>query len=316
MRVMDIPKFPKIEEFGDLGALLQDRLTRNEAKFSEQSIGLISYMAWPNDEIARRRWVEVQSGASFRELQGDHVGDTNGVDSEISDHPHWALSARDDRPFLSKLKLIQKHWLRIADILHLHYDMSQGGHQKHRGGPSLSKAIDLVATNAEVKGTGRSKLWQIWEDYKDVAHLVLAAILVSDEANRLGRERRWHLPKGRLQPLHVIDLLPDLVLAVAQSLETYGLEAPVHGSDDPLFDPVTLWRIPAGIGLPPVPPPVRKLRRMDIVTLNERRAGHRGRHKGPFKATPVFDQGHRLLKASTSICGPRPRRGRGCAVRC
>jgi hypothetical protein len=284
MRVMEISKFPKINKnkFGDIGSLLQERLTKNMAKFSEQSVRLISYMAWPNDEIAQRRWLAVQLGEPFRD-----PGNKNSDDRENS--PHWAMAARDDRPFLSKLKLIQQHWARTADILHRHYDLSQGGHQKHRGGPSLSKAIHLVAINAKAKGTGRSKLWQIWADYKDVAHLVTAATLVSAEANHLTSERGWHLRKGILQPLHVTHLLPDLVLAVAQTFETYGLEAPVHGSGNPIFDPITLWRIPENIGVPSVPPFVRGLRRVDIVALNERRAGHRGRAKGSLKATPVFD---------------------------
>ena len=53
---------------------------------------------------------------------------------------------------------------------------------------------------------------------------------------------------------------------------------------EPALDPDTLWRIPADINVVPFPPPIRKLRPQDIVVLNNRRAGNRGRAN---KTTPV-----------------------------
>jgi hypothetical protein len=142
---------------------------------------------------------------------------------------------------------------------------------------------------AITKGTGKSKLWQIWRNYKDVSHLATAAILILTEARYRNRAEHWGLPEARLQPVSIIDLIPDLVVGVALTFEKYGLEAPVHGSEGALFDPATLWRLPENIGPPSVPPPNRTVARDDIKILNNRRAGHRGRRKGASKATPVSD---------------------------
>jgi hypothetical protein len=290
MRTMDIPTFPEdaVKELEDLGCFIKGRLTGNVALYPKQSLRLISYMAWPNDETARAGWMRLHISSQSSEIRSDDKADPAKL--ETADlNSHWAATAVSPEIFLSKLKLIQQHWARTADIFHHHYDLTQGGHQKRRGGPSLSKAIHLVAINARAKGTGRSKLWQIWADYRDVAHLVTAAVLVLAEVEHLNSANQWCLAPGLLQPLQITDLLPDLVLAVARSFEAHGLEAPVHGSDDGVFDPSTFWRIPANIGLSPVPPLVRKLRVTDIVALNKRRSGHRGRPKNPSKATPVSD---------------------------
>jgi hypothetical protein len=53
----------------------------------------------------------------------------------------------------------------FADILHLHYDMTVGGHQQRRGGPSVGKAIFLVEAIAKSKGTSAANLWEIWKTY-------------------------------------------------------------------------------------------------------------------------------------------------------
>jgi hypothetical protein len=286
MRTMDIPSFPEdaAKELEDIGSLIKGRLTGNVVLYPKQSLRLISYMAWPNDESARAGWMRVHISSKIR---NDDQADP--AKPEIADlNSHWATTAVSPSIFLSKLKLIQQHWARTADILHHHYDLAQGEHQKGRGGPSVGKAIHLTATNAKTKGTGKSKLWQIWRDYKVVSHLVTAANLVAAEAQHRSRTEQWRIVP-RLQPVQVTHLLPDLVLAVALTFEKYGLDAPVHGSEGPLLDPVNLWRIPTDIRLAPIPPPDRKMRTQDILILSARRAGHRGRQKDRAKATPVLD---------------------------
>jgi hypothetical protein len=304
MRTMDIPSFPEdaAKELEDIGGLIKGRLTGNVVLYPKQSLRLISYMAWPNDETARAGWMRVHISSKIRnddqadpatlessssEIRNDDQGDPAKL--EIADlNSHWATTAASPSIFLSKLKLIQQHWARTADILHHHYDLAQGEHQKGRGGPSVGKAIHLIATNAKTKGTGKSILWQIWRDYKDVSHLVTAANLVAAEAQHRSRTEQWRIVP-RLQPVQVTHLLPDLVLAVGLTFEKYGLDAPVHGSEGPLLDPVNLWRIPTDIRLAPISPPDRKMRTQDILILSARRAGHRGRQKDRAKATPVLD---------------------------
>jgi hypothetical protein len=51
----------------------------------------------------------------------------------------------------------------------------------------------------------------------------------------------------------------------------------------PVFDPVTLWRIPEDVGVKPVEPLARKIRDSEVKLLNARRAGHRGKGRGQIK---------------------------------
>jgi hypothetical protein len=64
MRTMDIPLFPEdaAKELGDLRGFIKERLTRNVVIYPEQSLRLISFMAWPNDETARAGWMRVHVG--------------------------------------------------------------------------------------------------------------------------------------------------------------------------------------------------------------------------------------------------------------
>ena len=139
-----------------------------------------------------------------------------------------------------------------------------------------------------MKGTGKSKLWEIWGRYKAVSHLITAAVLIARELRHRSEGKNWPLPSARFQIVHISDLFPDLILAVALTLEKYGLEAPVYGKKEPLFDQATLWRIPMNIGLTSVPLPDQKLRKTDISLLRARRAGNRGR-RAALKTTPVSE---------------------------
>ncbi len=117
MRIMEIPRFSRAIKVADLDALIKTRLTRKFVIWPKQAVPLVGYMAWPNDARARNNWHE--------------VGQKWFDQSDLSVPP--------------KLKIIQQHWARVADILHLHYDLTKGHHQKRRGGPSIGKAISLIA---------------------------------------------------------------------------------------------------------------------------------------------------------------------------
>ena len=107
----------------------------------------------------------------------------------------------------------------------------------------MAKAIAIIAANAKSKGTRQAKLWQIWTEFKDVAHLVAAAVLISGEALRRHQIAPYGLRRHQLQPYRMAMLLPDLVLSVAMSLEAYGLQQLSHGRREPMFEPQSLWRI-------------------------------------------------------------------------
>jgi hypothetical protein len=72
-------------------------------------------------------------------------------------------------------------------------------------------------------------------------------------------------------------MLPDFVLALAVSLQEYGLNSIPHSRNEPMLDPETLWHIAAGLNVVAVPPPVRKVGGEAIAILNARRAGNRGK---------------------------------------
>jgi hypothetical protein len=88
-------------------------------------------------------------------------------------------------------------------------------------------------------------------------------------------------------PFQMTMLMPDLVLAVGLEFERVGLSAVPHGRTEPILDRATVWRIPPDISVAPLPPPTRKIRPQDLVVLNNRRAGNRGKANVP-RTTPVF----------------------------
>jgi hypothetical protein len=156
MRYMEISPFPdRPIDLTDLGSFIKQRLIGDVVVLPEQALALVAYMAWPNDVAARGRWLDANRAVSDQ-------SELNGLSR--------------------KLRLIQQHWARVADIVHHHFDFDRGQHQKTRGGASVGKAIALIAATAKSKGTGAAKLWDIWKSYKDVAHLITAAVLISGEA--------------------------------------------------------------------------------------------------------------------------------------
>jgi hypothetical protein len=233
MRVLVIRGFPGSKiQLTDLGWLIKARVTKDLVLCPDQAVPLVGYMAWPNAADVRERWLNA------------HRCDDHG-----------AINA-----FAKKLKIIQQHWARVADIVHLHYDLTQGNHQQRRGGASVGKAISLIDTKARSKGTGAAKLWEIWKTYKDAAHLITAAVLVSADVQTRNRQEPYGERLHQFQPYRMALLMPELVISVALTIEKYGLEFIAHGRAEPLFDPETLWRIPTDINVAPISFPVRRPR--------------------------------------------------------
>lgn len=256
MRVMDVPPFPRQMEITDLENFLRSRLSERVVMWPCQAIPLLGYMCHPNGEGARENLMKVLRSWP------DHSGP-------------------GQPPVPDKLGRIQADWLKVADIFHHYSDLIEGRHQERRGGPSIGKAVTLVSTNARNWGTGHANLWKLWSVYKDVAHVVTAATLICSEVHKRFRDRPpgpAGLSSTQFVPFQMTLLMPDLVLAVAMEFERLGLGLVPDSRAEPALDPDTLWRIPPDIDVVPVPPPVRKLRSQDIVVLNNRRAGNRGRY--------------------------------------
>jgi hypothetical protein len=169
----------------------------------------------------------------------------------------------------------------------------EGQHQARRGGPSIGKAITLVAATAKSVGTGTSTLWKNWSAYKDVAHLVTAAALVCADL----RAKYCNEPLGpfglnwdQVRSFQMAMLMPDLVLAVALDCERLGLSVVPHGRTEATLDPQTVWCIPPDINVTLLPLLKRRIRGQDLSVLNGRRAGNRGKAKKAarlHKTTPI-----------------------------
>ena len=139
MRTMSIPPFSERVEIADIGAFTNARLAK---KFNLSQQALAGYMLYPADEDAR---------ASFEAALGS-VPDPLRLN-------------------LKGMSRIQYRWLRVADVLHLYYDMAVGGHQSRRGGPTISKAVHLapkirklsVRASLLFGAPGNpSKMWRLW----------------------------------------------------------------------------------------------------------------------------------------------------------
>ena len=255
MRVMEIPPFLRTIDIPDTENFLRTRLGNTVAMWPDQAIPLLGYMCHPNDETARQNLM--------------------GIVRSWPDH-----SGPGEPSFPDKLRQIRANWLKVADIFHCYCDLVEGQHQARRGGPSIGKAITLFAANAKSSGTGAANLWKLWGTYKDVAHLVTAATLICAEAREWSRGRSlgpFGLSATQIIPFQMALLMPDFVLAVAMEFERHGLRIASPERKESALDPDTLWRTPAEINVTPFPLLIRKLRPRDIVVLNNRRAGNRGR---------------------------------------
>jgi hypothetical protein len=82
---------------------------------------------------------------------------------------------------------------------------------------------------------------------------------------------------NQFRPFVMAMLLPDLVLAIGLEFERRGLSVVPHARTKPTLDLDTLWRIPLDINVAPVTPPVRNIKPQNIMVLNNRRAGNRGK---------------------------------------
>jgi hypothetical protein len=259
MRFMSIRPFARRIEILDFGFFLRSRFNQATVLWPEQAVPLVGYMAWPNDSEVR--------AASVAIIRGWFEG---------------------SRAVPRRLRQIQTDWARVADIFNLHLDLTEGGHQQPRGGPSIGKAIAVAAGSIRTRGAHAANLWRAWKEYKDVAHLVAAAAIITAEVRRakIRPLSGFGLGTDHVPPFTIAMLMPDFVLSLALSFQEYGLNSTPQSREEPMLDPETLWRIAPETNVVAVPPPVRKLNAEAIALLQARRAGNRGKAKRS-KSPPV-----------------------------
>jgi hypothetical protein len=247
MRTMEIARVPQNISFVDLENLYRTRLQQKPDVHSSIAIPLLGYMAWPNDAVARQNGTEILK--------------------------NW-MNGGDQRP---DFKRIHQHWANVAVIVNLHHALSEGRHQESRGGASVGKAIFLASKRIRARGAKQPSLWRQWGEYKDVAHLIAAAVLVCFDMQTRNRQKPLGLGLQELLPARVVCLVPDLVVGVALTYQNYGVSSTAKGGAESMLDRKTVWRIPPDINVDPIPPPTRQLLSEEITVLNARRAGNRGR---------------------------------------
>jgi len=229
MRVMSIPSFEKRIEIRDFDFFVRRRLSQAIVVWPQQAIPLVGYMGWPNDPEGRAESVAIVRG--------------------------WNEGSRVVPP---RLRQIQADWVRVADIVTIHRDLTEGAHQRRRGGASIGKAISVAAGSIQARGARPANLWQTWTDYKDVAHLVTAAGILSLDALKRAKIKsfgEFGLDAGRLGPFTIAMMMPDFVLSLALSLQEYGLNSTPQSREEPMLDPQNLWRIAPDMNVVAVPPP-------------------------------------------------------------
>jgi hypothetical protein len=258
MRIMNLPSFTGSPVIADPRLLYASRLAFGRTATAPTGMQLLGYMGWPNDLTERKAAIaQIHEWYEYGEIG----------------------------PLPPRLRTIQQHWARVADIVHLHHDIAEDGHQEKRGGESVGKAIHLLSKVSERKGTGEAQLWKIWKAYKDVAHIVTASLIISADMRECHNCVPLDLTLQHFLPFHIAFLMPDLIVGIGKTIEAYGLQE--RDDAETLFDGETIWRIPADIGVTPLPLPSRALRPVDLKILRDRRAGNRGRHRRD-ETTPVL----------------------------
>jgi hypothetical protein len=264
---MNLPPLPRAPS--DVEACWTLYLSRigGAMPFPEASQFLIAYMAWPNDEEERVRWMATAI-AFFTQAQTFVTPPGQDVFQLLG-----GLRAVADSSFLrmmEKLEGIQHRWPRVADVMQMIVDIHHDKRGPIRGGASISKAMDVLQNYNALPV--KSRLSQDWSDFRDVAHLVAAAAAIA----AAGKERTEQEEAAAvLSPLLFV---PEVVLALGRSYQQFGLSLRPHVGIDAILPRNTLWCIPDEEDAPVLPLPVRRLTDTDFDYLsNKRRAASKKR---------------------------------------
>jgi hypothetical protein len=181
MRTMEVPRLFGKVEINNLENLYKVRLQQKLDRHASIAIPLLSYMGWPNDPAAREHVVRMLRA--------------------------W-LDGEEPRVLLKQIPRVHQNWGRVADTVQLHDGLSEGKHQRRRGGASVGKAIFLGSKRIESRGASQANMWEGWSKYKDVAHLIAATIAVCADVHRRNRRQPFGVGLQDMLPLRVVCLVP------------------------------------------------------------------------------------------------------------
>lgn len=240
MQIMNLPNLhTQLNSADECVRIYLERLGANNTPWPHVSLLLTAYLAWPNNEDRRNSFVasclvrlgipseKIATDAPSIELRSDITlemfGGTNAIAKAALDH----LSA--------EIGQFQRRWLLVADIFQVIVDIAFDKRAVLRGGPSISKAIDLC--ECEHKLPGHSQLRGAWSEFRDVAHLLAASAYLAHEG--LARDTAAH----EASILNAIWFAPDAVLNLAYGQQEFGLTAKPIQKEAPILNPERLWRL-------------------------------------------------------------------------
>ena len=226
MRQMKLPRVGIPVDAEEAASLYNARLAGALRIPTALSQLLLAYLAWPNDELARNRWMAVTNAR--RLTHGGRIVEPHAL-SLFGGLDHVAQEAL--QVFSARISEVSTKWTAVADltqtVVDLHY--SKGLPPK---GASISKAMALCADEASAPSEGQ--LRRYWSEFRDVSHVIAAGAALA--------------LKGPLRYRNIFSAVwyaPDGVLAFSAGFQAFGLGYKPHGQKDSLLSRNTTWRIPA-----------------------------------------------------------------------
>jgi hypothetical protein len=267
MRIMNLPGLSARRNSVDecVGAYLE-RLPGDNALWPDVSALLTAYLCWPNNEERRNSFVATclarlgipfESGLNDAPVacRKDNTFEMFGGMDVIASVAFEQLSC--------EIGQVQRRWLLVADIFQSIVDMAYDHRTVLRGGPSISKAIDLC--ECEQGLPGHSQLRAAWSEFRDVAHLLVAGAYLAHQGLARATADAGSILKG-------IWIAPDGVLALAYGFQEFGLEEKPIKKEGPFLTAEGLWRV-SDSNKPATPFIVhRRLSETQLAFLSTRRA--------------------------------------------
>src|SRR5262249_25560575 len=175
MRTMNLPGLPvgptSVE---DCVRLCVVRFAAGDAPWPHASVLLTAYMAWPNAALQRDSWAATYLARfiSSRNNPTELLAADGGKSGEsIAFETFGGLGAVAKPAYdllTEKISELQSRWLFVADIFQMIVDMARDERAVLRGGPSISKAIELCEIEKALPS--HSQLRSAWSEFRDVAH--------------------------------------------------------------------------------------------------------------------------------------------------
>ena len=242
MQIMNLPNLhTQFSSADECVRIYSERLEADEARCPDVSVLLTAYLTWPNNEDRRNGFVAsflAKLGMASKKKADEPVAESRAdIALEMFGGMNAITSVALDQ-LSGEIGQVQRRWLCVADIFQLIVDMTYDDRAVIRGGPSISKAIDLW--EYEHKLPGHSQLRAAWSEFRDVAHLLVAGAHLAHG----GIARATTADEGSI--LKAIWSAPDAVLALAAGLQQFGLEPKPRQKESPFLNSEGLWRLSDG----------------------------------------------------------------------